>query len=104
MDPQLTTIVPLTQARDERVFGGKAVSLGAALRAGLPVPAGAALSSALVERIAAGVTDALDAAVQAQQIPGGRLAVRSSASPLGGKASSNASLAEFWANRASRRN
>ena len=79
MDPQLTTIVPLTQARDERVFGGKAVSLGAALRAGLPVPAGAALSSALVERIAAGVTDALDAAVQAQQIPGGRLAVRSSA-------------------------
>jgi phosphoenolpyruvate synthase/pyruvate phosphate dikinase len=32
--------VPLADARDERAFGGKAVQLGVALRAGLPVPDG----------------------------------------------------------------
>ena len=46
------TFVPLAHAADEGTFGGKAVSLGAAIRAGLPVPAGAALSSDAVDRIA----------------------------------------------------
>ena len=31
------TLLPLAHADDEREYGGKAVSLGAALRAGLPV-------------------------------------------------------------------
>jgi pyruvate, water dikinase len=48
------TVVPLREASDETAFGGKAVSLGACLRAGLPVPDGVALSVALVEAAAAG--------------------------------------------------
>ncbi len=35
--------VQLAEARDESTFGGKAVQLGAAVRAGLPVPAGKVL-------------------------------------------------------------
>lgn len=77
MDPHLR-VVPLAAACDEGEFGGKAVSLGAALRAGLPVPAGVALSAPLVDRIAAGLTEALEAAVQSGEVPAGRLAVRSS--------------------------
>lgn len=37
-------IVPLADATDPAVFGGKSVALGAALRAGLPVPPGYAVS------------------------------------------------------------
>lgn len=48
------SVVPLADARDETEFGGKAVQLGAALRAGLPVPPGTALAAALVEAVAAG--------------------------------------------------
>jgi pyruvate,water dikinase len=45
-------IVPLIAADDPETFGGKAVQLGAALRAGLPVPDGFALSWQTVEAIA----------------------------------------------------
>src|SRR4051812_48828337 len=45
-------VVPLTKAEDERVFGAKAVGLGEATRAGLPVPPGVALSGAVVEAVA----------------------------------------------------
>ena len=48
------TVVPLAEAVDERSFGGKAVQLGAAIRAGLPVPDGLALSTELVDVVAAG--------------------------------------------------
>lgn len=48
------TPVPLVEARDEQAVGGKAVQLGAALRAGLPVPPGVALPVALVDAVAAG--------------------------------------------------
>jgi pyruvate,water dikinase len=41
MDP----LTPLAEATDTAAFGGKAVSLGVAARAGLPVPAGFALSN-----------------------------------------------------------
>lgn len=44
----MTGYVPLVEARDEQLYGGKAVSLGAALRAGLPVPNGFALGAGLV--------------------------------------------------------
>jgi pyruvate, water dikinase len=45
---------PLVAAKDLRLHGGKAVSLGAALRAGLPVPGGLALDIHLVDAIALG--------------------------------------------------
>jgi pyruvate,water dikinase len=48
------SLVPLKEALSEEEFGGKAVHLGAALRASLPVPPGFALSVGLVDRIAAG--------------------------------------------------
>lgn len=44
-------IVPLAEAADPSVFGGKAVALGTAARAGLPVPAGVALSVDAVEAV-----------------------------------------------------
>jgi pyruvate, water dikinase len=71
--------VPLADAHDEQTFGGKAVQLGAALRAELPVPRGFALSADLVEGIARGdgaaraILDALGERLT------GPLAVRSSA-------------------------
>ena len=69
----------MAEASDEAAFGGKAVSLGAAVRAGLPVPAGIALSSALVDRIASGDADAVKMVLDSPDLPRGRLAVRSSA-------------------------
>lgn len=45
------TAVPLSDATDARLFGGKAVQLGAAIRAGLPVPGGFGLRHDLVEAI-----------------------------------------------------
>ena len=50
----MSDAVPFTEALDLNRFGGKSVQLGAALRAGLPVPPGHALSVALVDRLMAG--------------------------------------------------
>jgi pyruvate,water dikinase len=44
-------IVPLADALDEGVFGGKAGQLGVAIRNGLPVPGGYALSPDIVEAV-----------------------------------------------------
>jgi len=80
MDPEVATgVVPLTAASDETVFGGKAVSLGAALRAGLPVPGGAALAWHVVAGIAQSHPDHLDALSRSLHVPDTRLAARSSA-------------------------
>ncbi len=46
--------VGLDENLDKAVFGGKAAQLAAALRAGLPVPAGVALPIAFVDAVAAG--------------------------------------------------
>ena len=46
--------VPLADALDEQTFGGKAVQLGTAIRAGLPVPDGFALAADLVAGVAQG--------------------------------------------------
>ena len=46
-------LVPLAEATDESTYGAKAVGLGTALRAGLPVPPGVALSGAFVDEVAA---------------------------------------------------
>lgn len=45
----MTGPIPLDQAQDEKIFGGKSVQLGASLRAGLPVPPGWALSTDFVD-------------------------------------------------------
>lgn len=82
--------IPLGEAAHEPLFGGKAVSLGTAIRAGLPVPGGLALASPLVDRIAGGDARALDELLDHAHLPEGRLAVRSSAV---GEDSSGASFA-----------
>lgn len=71
--------VPLADARDERVFGGKAVQLGAAIRSGLPVPDGFALAAALVEAVAQGDRAARAPLDEIGNRLAGPLAVRSSA-------------------------
>jgi pyruvate,water dikinase len=70
-------ITPLADARDGDVFGGKAVQLGAAIRSGLPVPPGYALSPEAVEAVVGGQTGAVGA-VQRMSAELGLLAVRSS--------------------------
>jgi pyruvate, water dikinase len=72
-------VVPLAEARDPSVYGGKAVALGAGLRAGLPVPPGVALSCTLVDELASGSADALERVLRSPHLPAGRLAARSSA-------------------------
>ena len=72
-------LVPLAAASDEALYGGKAVSLGAAIRAGLPVPPGAALAWDVVARIAEGDADHAGAVVASPHVPDARLAARSSA-------------------------
>jgi hypothetical protein len=72
------TIVPLADARDNTIFGSKAVDLGEATRGGLPVPPGFALAGSIVEAVAAGqerATKKLTKSIRSLPIP---LAVRSS--------------------------
>jgi pyruvate,water dikinase len=75
----VTTIVPLAKARDEGVFGAKAVGLGQAARAGIPIPPGIALSGPVVEAVAAGRERAIKKVVKAARSLPRPLAVRSSA-------------------------
>lgn len=72
-------VVPLAAATDEATFGGKAVSLGAALRAGLPVPPGAALGWDVVARVAQADREHVGAVLDSPHVPDARLAARSSA-------------------------
>lgn len=71
-------IVPLAQAIDAAVLGGKAAQLGAAIRAGLPVPDGCALTPEAVEAIARGDRDVIERLSRATA-GASRVAVRSSA-------------------------
>jgi pyruvate, water dikinase len=89
-------LVPLAEAAEESAFGGKAVSLGAAIRAGLPVPPGVALGTTMVDRVASGDQSAIDAILASPFVPDGRLAVRSSAV---GEDSADASFAGQHATR-----
>jgi pyruvate,water dikinase len=68
----------LAQAWDSAVFGGKAVQLGIGMRAGLPVPAGFAVSADHVDAVVRADTDAVTA-LQAACGDGPVWAVRSSA-------------------------
>jgi pyruvate,water dikinase len=71
--------VPLSEALREQDFGGKAVQLGAAIRAGLPVPPGFAIDTELVDAIAHGAGGSREALARTFTLVGGTVAVRSSA-------------------------
>ncbi|HLL54397.1 MAG TPA: PEP/pyruvate-binding domain-containing protein [Myxococcaceae bacterium] len=73
------SVVVLNEVTSEEEFGGKAVNLGAALRAGLAVPPGFALSVALVNRVAAGEPEAIAQVQGLLANVGPAVAVRSSA-------------------------
>jgi Pyruvate phosphate dikinase, AMP/ATP-binding domain/Cyclic nucleotide-binding domain len=73
------TVVLLADAHDVSLFGSKAVGLGEATRAGLPLPPGVALAGAVVEAVASGDEAAV---AQVAELVSGLpvpLAVRSSA-------------------------
>jgi len=72
-------VVPLAKARDDSIFGSKAVGLGDAERGGLPLPPGVALSGSIVEAVASGQERAIKKVARAVRPLGGPLAVRSSA-------------------------
>jgi pyruvate,water dikinase len=72
-------IVPLVEADTEELYGAKAVGLGDALRAGLPVPPGVALPGSLVDSIASGEPASTTALLEAVRDLPAPLAVRSSA-------------------------
>jgi pyruvate,water dikinase len=69
---------PLVDVADPATFGGKAVALGMAIRAGLPVPAGVALSVKTVEAVVRADPDVVPA-LHGVCADGGPRAVRSSA-------------------------
>lgn len=69
----------LKESMDESAFGGKAVQLSAALRAGLPVPDGVALPVAFVDTVVVGLPHALARLTEIFDVFDGPVAVRSSA-------------------------
>ena len=72
--------LPLREVHEEAHFGGKAVQLGVALRAGLPVPDGVGLPVELVDQVAAGQAEAVEQCMRVIADVGAvRAAVRSSA-------------------------
>jgi pyruvate,water dikinase len=75
----VTGIVPLVDAEEEERYGAKAVGLGEAMRAGLPVPAGVALPGLEVDAIASGEVAAAAALRDAVRELPTPLVVRSSA-------------------------
>ncbi|MGD9932085.1 MAG: PEP/pyruvate-binding domain-containing protein [Dehalococcoidia bacterium] len=80
--------VPLQKARETSLYGSKAVGLGDAVRLGLPVPPGAALSGDLVEAVASGDRKATEKVTKAIIDIRGPFAVRSSAVDEDGAAAS----------------
>ena len=74
----VTGIVPLEQADAESTYGAKAVGLGDALRASLPVPPGFALSGPVVDAIASGDEPATATLLRAIEKLPAPFAVRSS--------------------------
>src|SRR6476646_424118 len=75
----MSEVVPLAEATEDSRFGAKATGLGAAARAGLPIPPGIALSGSFVDAVAEGhdlAVELLTTAAQSLETP---LAVRSSA-------------------------
>ena len=75
----MTDIVPLVEADDDARFGAKATGLGAAARAGLPIPPGVALSAEFADRVAADDAVAIEQLMAAIRSIPAPFAVRSSA-------------------------
>src|SRR3954447_1609810 len=75
----VSEVVPLVEAHEDARFGAKATGLGAAERAGLPIPPGIALSGTIVEEVAAGHDAAIARVLEAAGHLSMPLAVRSSA-------------------------
>jgi phosphoenolpyruvate synthase/pyruvate phosphate dikinase len=71
--------VPLGKVSETAIYGSKAVGLGDAIRAGLPVPPGVALSGSIVEAVASGDERAIGRVAKSVRPLQGPLAVRSSA-------------------------
>jgi pyruvate,water dikinase len=72
-------VVPFAKARETELYGSKAVGLGAAVRQGLPVPPGVALSGDLVEAVASGDAKSIEKVAKAIEGLKAPFAVRSSA-------------------------
>jgi pyruvate,water dikinase len=81
----MTGVVPLADAHDTSQLGSKAVGLGDAIRAGLPVPPGYALSGDVVEAVAGEDAESTARVVDAVRALRTPLAVRSSAVDEDGK-------------------
>ena len=81
-------VVPLAEAFEEPLYGAKAVGLGQAIRDGLPVPPGVALSGDIVEAVASGEARSIHEVEKWVRPLGGPLAVRSSAADEDGAAAS----------------
>jgi len=81
-------VVPFAKAREISLFGSKAVGLGDAVRHGLAVPPGVALSGDLVEAVASRDEEAIDKLAQAIAELTPPFAVRSSAVDEDGAAAS----------------
>ncbi len=75
----MSHVVPLAEARETALYGSKAVGLGAALRAGLRVPDGVALSGQAVEAVATNETSVIEEVSKAVAALAAPFAVRSSA-------------------------
>ena len=75
----MSSVVVLDDAHDESLFGSKAVGLGDASRAGLPLPPGVAIAGDVVDAVAGGDGAALERVTELVRPLGGPLAVRSSA-------------------------
>jgi len=75
----VSEVVPLIEARDPALYGSKAAGLGQALRDGLPVPPGVALTGDVVDAVASRDEQAMRQVMELVRPLGGPLAVRSSA-------------------------
>ena len=81
-------VVPFSKARETSLYGSKAVGLGDAVRQGLPVPPGVALSGDLVEAVASADEKAIEKVMKAVADLSAPFAVRSSAVDEDGAAAS----------------
>src|SRR3954451_521940 len=72
-------VVPLAEAHDHSVFGSKAVGLGDAIRGGVPVPPGFALSGPTVDAVASGEQSVITQLAESVGSLAPPFAVRSSA-------------------------
>ena len=81
----MSDLLPLAETSDTSLFGSKAVGLGEAIRAGLPVPPGYALAGDVVEAVASEDADTIARVAAAVRTLPTPLAVRSSAADEDGK-------------------